>query len=327
MSSENIPDKYPFAFIKAPAAAENASQLSAKSARVIGMFRGAILGSAIGAQYAYNRETDRIAPDEWGPHADIALVVMNARMHNANPDDFIYAWLRDGIPEIEKPAAPTLPAKIVWAHPDFHNGISAHDAAARAIYEKSAGKFASMCPLARMLAIAIDTPPNPDQIAHVCSSTHVDKRVITTAQIFTAYLSALISGVSPDPFEAICREVLSELHTDESISHLNEIIASIDIGLAGSIAKLGLATMGRETHITKAAALISYIHRVVGFANTHGQRPDFEKIIYSIAQQHGHAEANCMIAGALLGAAGITIPAIEYQTEWVSQITEAFVTV
>lgn len=300
--------------------------------RIAGMVFGHALGDAVGLttefcetrpagiKFPYTDSIRKVKPCDWTDDTDLLVMTMGSLMennmkliHRELAGRFVY-WIKKGLIYTgdTEPKTPNNTFKYIVSKPNY---IDDPIGVAKKVAEESRGQLYNNSPLTRV-AIAGTHPQGRTLAAELCSMTHTDTRCIAACIFFSCMINSLIYN-SDLTSESFASEIT--IATDTAVSmldpvHHDEFRNVISTALRGTLASFKLGEIARASSVYKCLSCIVYALRIVSVSLKSNKIPDFKLCIEKIAMECGDADANCAVAGAILGCAGYKkLPA-----DWIS---------
>ncbi len=293
----------------------------AEANRIYGAIFGHALGDAVGLitefrpknqikniEFPYDAQIRGFPPCDWTDETDHMILVMQSLTSNQlqfNASDIasrFAEWARTGFEELGDTTGLGLagPLKAIVTHDDFDTDPMK---ISEDVWRRSSGKMATNSSLSRTSVLGC-ADINDDRTASVCQMTHFDPRCVAACIIQTRFVHDLIheSVQTPQQVDKLLQcniNAAREKLTDENST---ELLNFVQTAYSQNIADLSLEDLSKASYVYKCLSCSIYALQVIKKACSEGRVPSFKKVIIKIAAECGDADANCAVAGSVLGA-------------------------
>jgi ADP-ribosylglycohydrolase len=304
--------------------------------RIIGALFGHALGDAVGLATEFKARGDittvvfppvaavkGFTPGDWTDETDNMIVVLAliaeamgsgvpaAEWIETNLAPRLAAdlahWTKDGFAELGDifghGATPVM--KMITGHREFEaNPVKT----AESIWTSSGGKLATNESLTRSAAaVTIDARRCAlAWAAQASRTTHADPRCTTACIFYTSILHSLVYDGLTDAasVDSVLQTAISEVQSSNTsaLADATELSAHVQTAYTKNIVELKLDDISKMTYVYKTLGAAIYSLQVIRAGKETERVPSFKKVIKKIAAEGGDADANCAVAGAVLGA-------------------------
>lgn len=292
--------------------------------RIRGMIFGHALGDAVGLVTEFKFKTNKpelIFPYEesirgfpicdWTDETDcLAIVIRSLIANNGQLDQQDIAagfkkWSENGITELGDTECIGISGtmRTIVSREEFADNPTK---IAEDIWNLSKGHLSSNSSLTYSSAVGAfkDKQLVVDKATKLSSITHVDPRCVVSCRLHTLLLSNIIYD-SPESAESVDKALFNSVGMCcEGINPdvERELSYWTKMAFTGTIDSLKLDDISKVGYVFKCLAVSIYTLQVIKIGLKFNMRPSFWKLITGIANECGDADANCAIAGSLLGA-------------------------
>lgn len=285
--------------------------------------------------FPYGESIRKLAPNDWTDAADHMILIMKLLTEKDRIDVKDVAvklkeWIKTGIPELSSHAGPRLcgtatpMTTFIYAHPKYDTDPFA---ASAEMWFRSGKKFASNGSVIRTPVLSVYSDPSDveEKSSQLSKITNYDPRCIASCVLLNDMLRSLIHEPqrSADivlvdavkrarpyidkeeaPTEYNMRvQPIPRVYWDERFKTREEELAWwVKTGYTQPISALKLDELGKVSHVFKCLGAAIYAMQIIKYSQDNEMRPSFKRSIIKVAAECGDANANCAVAGAILGA-------------------------